>query len=174
MPRVYYIDNPDVPVPMEDLQGLGVFHWKLDADNFETDPVLKKICEERGYNYRDFVHSAKIPNLQEKLAIFFEEHIHEDEEIRFFLEGSGFFDVRDGRTPEDRWLRIVCEKGDMIILPAGIYHRFNPDDKMFFHVMRLFCGDPVWTPFNRVDVETDKRVARQKYVNDFLRKSESN
>ena len=25
--------------------------WKLDADNYETDPELKKIREERGYTY---------------------------------------------------------------------------------------------------------------------------
>lgn len=30
---------------------LGVLSWKLDADNHETDPELKKIREERGYNY---------------------------------------------------------------------------------------------------------------------------
>ena len=30
---------------------LGVLSWKLDADNSETDPELKKIREERGYSY---------------------------------------------------------------------------------------------------------------------------
>jgi len=61
-----------------------------------------------------------------------------------------------------------CKKGDMIILPAGIYHRFNPDEKMYFKVMRLFCGDPVWTAWNRIDPKTDDRSARKKYVDHFL------
>jgi len=150
------------------LKGLGVLYWYLDPEDYDNNSELKKIREERGYNYRDFIHSEKIPNLQDKLKIFFEEHIHDDEEIRFFVDGSGFFDVRDGKSPDDRWLRIECKKGDMIVLPAGIYHRFNPDDKMFFHVMRLFCGEPIWTPYNRVESETDNRPARQKYVSSFL------
>jgi len=161
----YLINNPTEPVSLSTLADLGVLYWKLDASLGPDDPTLKKIRNNRGYNFIDYVESTKIPNLKEKLAIFNEEHLHEDEEIRFFINGSGYFDVRD---KQDRWIRIEMKKGDMIILPAGIWHRFVPDSNMFFHVMRLFCGDPVWTPFNRIDPVSHQKPARLKYETTFL------
>uniref|UniRef100_A0A8C7BEG1 acireductone dioxygenase (Fe(2+)-requiring) n=1 Tax=Neovison vison TaxID=452646 RepID=A0A8C7BEG1_NEOVI len=102
---------------------------ELDADKYENDPELEKIRKERNYCWMDIITICKdkLPNYEEKIKVFYEEHLHLDDEIRYVLDGSGYFDVRD---KEDRWIRIFMEKGDMITLPAGIYHRFSLDEQV--------------------------------------------
>ena len=35
------------------------------------------------------------------------------------MEGSGYFDIRD---KDDKWMRIACETGDMIILVRSYFN----------------------------------------------------
>ncbi|XP_077885874.1 acireductone dioxygenase isoform X1 [Ictidomys tridecemlineatus] len=195
-PRLPHRPEPGRAVGLEQLRGLGVLYWKLDADKYENDPELEKIRRERNYSWMDIITICKdkLPNYEEKLwnqcanicktagpglstagesavlghwafppmsmeiKVFYQEHLHLDEEIRYILEGSGYFDVRDR---EDQWIRISMEKGDMITLPAGIYHRFTLDEKNYVKAMRLFVGEPVWTAYNR---PADHFPAREQYV----------
>uniref|UniRef100_H3BZD3 Acireductone dioxygenase n=1 Tax=Tetraodon nigroviridis TaxID=99883 RepID=H3BZD3_TETNG len=152
--------NPNCPVSMEQLKKLGVFHWKLNADVYETDPELEKIRKDHGYSYMDIItiHRDTLSNYEEKLKVFFDEHLHLDDEIRYILDGTAYFDVRD---KEDRWIRIAMNKGDMITLPAGIYHRFTVDETNYTKAMRLFVGEPVWKAYNR---PADHFEIRQKYA----------
>ena len=125
--RAYYLDNPTKVVSLARLESLGVVYWRVPADTYKEDGILEKICAERQYKNRDEVKISPqtIPNYEEKLKIFFTEyararddayltrHLHEDEEIRYILDGSGFFDIRD---EHDEWIRINVMKSDMIVL----------------------------------------------------------
>ncbi|KAK4478117.1 hypothetical protein RD792_017395 [Penstemon davidsonii] len=158
--RLPHHKNPPEYVSLDQLANLGVLYWKLDPEKYENDPELNKIRQDRGYSYMDMLDLCpeKVDNYEQKLKNFYTEHIHADEEIRYCLKGSGYFDVRD---KDDRWIRILIKAGDLIVLPAGIYHRFTLDTSNYIKLMRLFVGEPVWTPFNRPQ---ENHPARKEYI----------
>ncbi|CAL8097483.1 unnamed protein product [Orchesella dallaii] len=145
-------------------QSTGVLYWQLDADAYKEDGSLEKIRKDRGYSYEDEIEvsSDKLPNFEMMIKKFANEHLHTDEEIRFILDGKGYFDVREGIT--DEWVRIEVVKGDLIILPAGIYHRLVLDPARYIKAKRLFVGEPVWTAYDR---PADEMEARQKYLSEI-------
>ncbi|MEW5306061.1 MAG: hypothetical protein WDW38_010002 [Sanguina aurantia] len=155
--------EPNQPAALSKLAQLGVLYWQLDADAHETDPKLAAIRKVYNYSYMEIISIAadKLPNYEAKIKSFYEEHIHSDDEIRFILDGKGYFDVRD---LEDRWIRILCNKGDLIVIPEGIYHRFTLDQDDYIKAMRLFVGLPVWTPINR---PVDQHASRAKYIEKY-------
>ncbi|XP_028036224.1 1,2-dihydroxy-3-keto-5-methylthiopentene dioxygenase [Bombyx mandarina] len=159
--RLQHHKNPPEYISLDDLfSKTGVEYFKINIDTYKTDGVLEKLKNERGYTYEDEMVCSKecLPNYEEKIKSFYTEHLHTDEEIRFILDGSGYFDVRDG---EDQWIRIAVSKGDMLIIPSGIYHRFTLDTNNYIKAKRFFIGEPVWLPYNR---PADEMPCRKDYV----------
>ncbi|KAI4120250.1 MAG: hypothetical protein LQ341_007566, partial [Variospora aurantia] len=146
------------PVDTEYLSKLGVLYY--DCPSIDS---VNAIAVERSYKHRDeiVVSPEKMGAVyEEKVKMFFSEHLHEDEEIRYILDGEGFFDVR---SISDEWVRLHLKKGDLIILPAGIYHRFTTDSNNFVKAMRLFKDEPKWTPLSR-GPQSDENPVRQEYL----------
>ena len=147
--------NPNEEVTLEQLGKLGLMYFHMDGPE---DPAFHQLCLDRHYTYQDQVTLSveKTPNLEALLARFVTEHLHDDEEIRFCVDGSGYFDVRGS---SDEWIRVHVTKGDLLILPAGVYHRFTLDTDRYIIAKRMFQGEQVWTAYDRPQDDRPTRVA---------------
>lgn len=97
-------------VSTEELQALGVLYFR-----FEDASDVDKLALERGYKNRDEVTvspSAMGSSYEDKVKLFFNEHLHEDEEIRYIKEGHGYFDVRGN---DDKWIRVQLEQVSVLL-----------------------------------------------------------
>ena len=95
-----------------------------------------------GYQSQDVVrltpeHPDRVPLRQKFLA----EHVHDDDdEVRFFVEGSGLFYIHhDGAVHA-----LECTAGDLIVLPAGTRHWFDTGEFPSFTAIRLFTTPEGW------------------------------
>lgn len=56
----------------------------------------------------------------------------------FLMTALGSMCACDPELPTDNWIRIHVDAGNLIVLPAGIYHRFSLDSNEYVRMMRLF------------------------------------
>ena len=88
---------------------------------------------------------------------FLSEHRHDEDEVRFFVDGAGLFYLREAGQVH----LALCEAGDMISVPAGIRHWFDMGEAPRFTAIRLFTspegwvarytGDPIADGFPRLE-----------------------
>lgn len=71
---------------------------------------------------------------------FLAEHTHEEDEVRFFVEGQGLFCLHLG----DEVLQLLCEKDDWIAVPAGTRHWFDMGSRPGFCALRFFNNPDGW------------------------------
>jgi 1,2-dihydroxy-3-keto-5-methylthiopentene dioxygenase len=79
---------------------------------------------------------------------FLAEHTHSEPEIRFFVAGSGHFVLHENGKVYD----ILCEKDDLIQVPAGIKHWFDAGSKPSFTALRVFTDTSGWVAHYTGDV----------------------
>lgn len=71
---------------------------------------------------------------------FLDEHTHDEDEVRFFVEGSGCFYLHLG----DRVYAVVCTEGDLMSVPAGTTHWFDMGTRPRFCAIRFFQEEDGW------------------------------
>jgi 1,2-dihydroxy-3-keto-5-methylthiopentene dioxygenase len=106
-----------------------------------------------GYVTADVIDvTAETPNLDMMLAKFSREHWHDEDEVRFIIEGRGLFHVH---PPDGPVFAIEVEAGDLIRVPRGTHHWFDLCGERRIRAIRLFQDTSGWTP-HYTDTGIDK------------------
>jgi 1,2-dihydroxy-3-keto-5-methylthiopentene dioxygenase len=104
-------------------------------------PDLDKLKAERGYTNADVIHirpgNENWPGLRQK---FLSEHTHDEDEVRFFVEGSGAFYLHI----QDKVYQVVGTSDDLLSVPQGTRHWFDGGAVGNFTVIRLFSDPKGW------------------------------
>ena len=144
--RAEWIDGGET-IDGNGLEANGVIYRQLPLEGAAAQATLDELRERRGYATQDEVQlSPATPNLDAICAKFADEHLHEDDEVRFVLEGEGVFEIRSN---DDRWMRVLVEPGDLLVVPKGKYHRFALTERKQIRCVRLFKDPAGWVPVYR-------------------------
>lgn len=102
---------------------------------------IDKLKSECGFQTADVVSlDASHPDKDMLRQKFLHEHRHSEDEVRFFVDGSGLFCLHI----EDKVYATLCEKGDLISVPANTPHWFDMGPQPHFTAIRLFTNPEGW------------------------------
>jgi 1,2-dihydroxy-3-keto-5-methylthiopentene dioxygenase len=106
---------------------------------------LKPFMEKGDYLTADVISINKLTENYDAIrAKFLAEHTHSEDEIRFFVDGQGLFWFNLENEPV---FNLLCEKGDLISVPAGTKHWFDAGEKdPFVKAIRIFIDMSGWVP----------------------------
>ena len=71
---------------------------------------------------------------------FRDEHTHDEDEVRFFVEGTGCFYLHLG----GQVYALICEAGDLLAVPEGTRHWFDMGSTPRFCAIRFFQKEDGW------------------------------
>lgn len=159
--RIFSDDAPDTPqfetrdgdAIARELGRIGVTFERWQANQpirsgASQEEVIKayrddidRITAERGFTTIDVISIAPDhPQREELRAKFLDEHFHKEDEVRFFVAGSGLFTLHvDGKVYE-----VECVKDDLIAVPDGTTHWFDMGPEPDFVAIRFFQQPDGW------------------------------
>lgn len=159
--RVFEEDHPDQPLLATSdharmarelsVIGVGFEQWKAAqpiAPGASSDAVMAayradidRLVSERGFKSVDVVSIAPDhPDREQMRAKFLDEHFHKEDEVRFFVAGSGLFTLHVG----GKVYEIQCAQGDLISVPDSTHHWFDMGPEPSFVAIRFFTKPDGW------------------------------
>lgn len=152
-PTTARLVSDDYPTIARELNAIGVLFERWTADRklsaqADQDEVLAaykepvdRLMKEYDFQTADVI-SLK-PDHPDKAAMrekFLNEHTHSDHEVRFFVDGKGLFYIHQ----DNQVFAALCEKGDLISVPANTTHWFDMGPQPDFKCIRLFTSPEGW------------------------------
>ncbi len=161
-PNAYLIDTTDGDAIKKELSTINVTFERWEAaKEFGTDANdatvidaysadIERIKKIGGYQTVDILRcNDATPDKPAIRAKFLNEHTHNEDEVRFFVEGAGIFYLRT----QGKVYMTLCERGDLISVPAGITHWFDMGENPNITAIRFFDNKEGWVPhFTGTDI----------------------
>lgn len=133
---------------------IGYERWELETGvqpDASADQILtayaKQINELKrrgGYVTADVIDvNRDTPGLDVMLAKFNIEHRHDEDEVRYIVDGRGLFHINPQQGPV---VAIEVGAGDLIRVPRGTLHWFDLCGDRRIRAIRLFQDVSGWTP----------------------------
>lgn len=120
-------------------------------------PLVDRLIAEHGYRLVDVAQLHPVDSDEWRATAeaartkFLNEHTHDEEEIRYFVAGSGVFYLHvAGRVHA-----MLCTEGDLLSVPALTTHWFDMGTAPDFTAIRFFHDDDGWVgTFTGSDIST--------------------
>ena len=119
--------------------------------------IVDRLVAEHGYRLVDVAQLHPVDSDEWRATAagartkFLNEHTHDEEEIRYFVAGSGVFYLHiDGKVHA-----VLCTAGDLLSVPALTTHWFDMGTSPDFTAIRFFHDDDGWVgTFTGSDIAT--------------------
>jgi 1,2-dihydroxy-3-keto-5-methylthiopentene dioxygenase len=150
------LHDPSAVRQFLDMRGIVHERWSADRDLpagatdeqvlAAYDHLLKPLMDKGGYQTADVIRvDGHTPNLEGIREKFIREHTHSEDEVRVFVEGQGYFWFHNEELDDDVFV-LLCERGDLISVPANTKHWFDLGDPPKVCAIRIFTDQAGWVP----------------------------
>lgn len=155
VPDTVLFESDDATIIARQLAALGVGfeRWPIrpiadDASNESIlaayKPEIDQLVAENGFRAVDVVSiNPDHPDREAMRAKFLSEHSHKEDEVRFFVRGSGLFTLHI----EERVYEVLCQAQDLIRVPDGTKHWFDMGPAPRFTAIRFFTEADGWVGY---------------------------